>query len=108
KDRVTQIDELVRSLERVAAGEVVVDRELIASLLDRPRDADPLHELTGREREVLGLMAEGLTDKGIAERLWITPKTVETHVRHILQKLSLPDDTSNNRRVHAVLTYLRT
>jgi DNA-binding NarL/FixJ family response regulator len=107
KDRVTQVDELVRSLERVAGGEVVVDRELIAALLDRPREADPLYDLTDREREVLALMAEGLTDKGIAERLWITPKTVETHVRHILRKLSLPDDTSNNRRVHAVLTYLR-
>ena len=52
-------------------------------------------------------MAEGLTDRGIAERLWVTPKTVETHVRHILRKLDLPGDAANNRRVHAVLTYLR-
>ena len=64
-------------------------------------------ELTRREREVLALMAEGLTDLGIAERLWVTPKTVATHVRHILQKLDLPSGTANNRRVHAELPHLR-
>ena len=64
-------------------------------------------ELTRREREVLAQMAEGLTDRGIAERLWVTPKTVATHVRHILQKLGLPSGTANNRRVHAVLAHLR-
>ncbi len=63
--------------------------------------------LTAREREVLALVAEGLTDRGIAERLWLTPKTVETHVRHILAKLRLPADTAHNRRVLAVLAYLR-
>ena len=68
---------------------------------------DPLDELTAREREVLALVAEGLTDRGIAERLWLTPKTVETHVRHILRKLDLPAGAANNRRVHAVLAYLR-
>src|SRR5262249_51604589 len=68
---------------------------------------DPLGDLTGRELEVLQLVAEGLTDRGIAERLWVTPKTVETHVRHILQKLDLPIGASHNRRVHAVLAYLR-
>jgi DNA-binding NarL/FixJ family response regulator len=56
---------------------------------------------------VLALMAEGLTDRGIGERLWVTPKTVETHVRHIFQKLNLPSGAADNRRVHAVLTYLR-
>ena len=66
-----------------------------------------LDDLTEREREVLELMAEGLTDRGIAERLWLTPRTVETHVRHILRKLELPVDASNNRRVHAVLAFLR-
>jgi serine/threonine-protein kinase len=107
KDRVMNPVELVTSLERVAAGEVVVDRELIVSVLARRHDVDPLSDLTGREREVLALMAEGLTDKGIAERLWVTPKTVESHVRHILQKLTIREDASQNRRVHAVLTYLR-
>jgi DNA-binding NarL/FixJ family response regulator len=64
-------------------------------------------KLTAREREVLALVAQGLTDRGIAERLWLTPKTVETHVRHILAKLGLPADAGHNRRVLAVLAYLR-
>jgi DNA-binding NarL/FixJ family response regulator len=63
--------------------------------------------LTSREREVLALVAEGLTDRGIAKRLWLTTKTVETHIRHILRKLDLPAGAANNRRVQAVLTYLR-
>jgi DNA-binding NarL/FixJ family response regulator len=76
-------------------------------VLARERTSDPLEELTAREREVLALMAEGLTDRGIAERLWVTTKTVQTHSRHIFQKLSLPTSAADNRRVHAVLTYLR-
>ena len=65
------------------------------------------NELTKREREVLSLLAQGLTDRGISENLWLTPKTVETHVRHILAKLNLPTGTHHNRRVLAVLTYLQ-
>jgi DNA-binding NarL/FixJ family response regulator len=107
KDRVTNTSELVAALHRVAAGEVVVDSELVDSLLARRRDAHTLEDLTQREREVLRLMAEGLTDRGIAERLWVTPKTIETHVRHILQKLDIPSGTAHNRRVHAVLAQLR-
>jgi DNA-binding NarL/FixJ family response regulator len=107
KDRLLDTDELVSALERVAAGEVVVDRHLVEQMLSRRRVANPIDELTGREREVLALMAEGLTDKGIASRLWLTPKTVETHIRHILRKLDLPAGASNNRRVHAVLVHLR-
>jgi DNA-binding NarL/FixJ family response regulator len=107
KDRVTDADELVEALERIAAGEVVVDRELVEQLLARRRTPDPLGNLTTREREVLRLMAEGLTDRGIAERLWVTPKTVETHIRHILRKLDLPSGAVHNRRVHAVLAHLR-
>ncbi len=107
KDRVLDAGQLVSSLERVIAGEVVVDGELVESLLSRPRQGSRLDELTEREREVLELVAEGLTDRGIAERLWLTPRTVETHVRHILRKLQLPVDASNNRRVHAVLAFLR-
>jgi serine/threonine-protein kinase len=102
-----ETDELVSALARVAAGEVVVDRQLVEQMLSRRRVANPIDELTGREREVLALMAEGLTDKGIAARLWLTPKTVETHIRHILRKLDLPAGASNNRRVHAVLVHLR-
>ena len=107
KDSVMNARELVSAVERVAAGEVVVDPELVDQLLSRPRTPGAFDELTKREREVLGLMAEGLTDRGIAERLWLTPRTVETHVRHILAKLDLPVGSSNNRRVHAVLAYLR-
>jgi DNA-binding NarL/FixJ family response regulator len=107
KDRVTDAAELVGALERVDAGEVVVDSELVDRLLARRRESDPLGDLTSREREVLRLMAEGLTDRGIAERLWVTPKTVETHVRHILRKLDIPSGTAHNRRVHAVLAQLR-
>jgi DNA-binding NarL/FixJ family response regulator len=107
KDRITDAGELVDALERVCNGEVVVDRELVDRLVARPREGGPLAELTGREREVLRLVAEGLTDRGIAERLWVAPKTVETHVRHILRKLDLPSGASHNRRVHAVLAYLR-
>ena len=106
KDKVMDADELVSALERVAAGELVVDRELIDSLLSRRRDPDPLDELTDREHEVLALMAEGLTDRGIGERLWISTNTVETHVRHILQKLNLRHDDARNRRVQAVLIQL--
>ena len=94
-------------MPRVTAGETVVDPELVAQLLERRRERDPLADLTPREREILGLMAEGLTDRGIAERLWLTPKTVETHVRHILRKLDLPQGAAYNRRVQAVLTQLR-
>jgi DNA-binding NarL/FixJ family response regulator len=84
----------------------VVDRDLVDQLLERSRIGSPLEELTERERHVLSLMAEGLTDRGIAERLWLSPKTVETHVRHVLQKLGLSDDYTRNRRVQAVLAYL--
>jgi serine/threonine-protein kinase len=107
KDRVTDAPELVAAIERVHAGETVVDRELVASLLERRREPSPLDELTEREREVLALIAEGLTDRAIAQKLWVTPKTVETHIRHILQKLAIPSDASQNKRVHAVLAYLR-
>ena len=107
KDRILDVSQLTDAIERVVAGGVVVDPSLVAQLLDRRRRADPLDELTPREREVLGLMAEGLTDRGIAQRLYVTPKTIETHVRHIFQKLSLPERALENKRVRAVLTYLR-
>jgi DNA-binding NarL/FixJ family response regulator len=107
KDRVANTDALMNALERVTAGELVVDRALVDELLERRRTADAVEALSSREREVLALMAEGLTDNGIAQRLYLTRATVETHVRHILQKLSLPGGATNNRRVHAVLTYLR-
>jgi DNA-binding NarL/FixJ family response regulator len=107
KDRILDARELVSAVRRVDDGEVVIDPGLVDELLRRRREESALDELTERELEVLGLMAEGLTDRGIAERLWLTPRTVETHVRHILQKLGIPADTTVNRRVHAVLVYLR-
>jgi DNA-binding NarL/FixJ family response regulator len=107
KERVLDVEQLAVALGRVAAGETVVDPALASQLLDRAREASPLDELTAREREVLSLMAEGLTDRGIAERLYLTPNTVETHIRHIIAKLGLPATPADNRRVRAVLAYLR-
>jgi DNA-binding NarL/FixJ family response regulator len=108
KDRVLDIAQFLEALERVAEGGTVVDPALVDQLLRRRREDDPLAELTAREREVLSLMAEGLTDRGISERLYVTPKTVETHIGHIFGKLGLPATPAHNRRVHAVLAYLRT
>jgi DNA-binding NarL/FixJ family response regulator len=107
KERMLDIDDLVVALQRVAAGETVVDPALVSQLLNRSRVHNPLDQLTRREREVLSLMAEGLTDRGIAERLFVTPNTVETHIRHIISKLDLPATSADNRRVRAVLAYLR-
>jgi DNA-binding NarL/FixJ family response regulator len=90
----------------VHAGETVVDPDLVGELLDAPAVEDPLTELTPRELEVLALVAEGRTDRGIAESLWLSPKTVETHVRTIFRKLDLPSAPTENRRVHAVLAFL--
>jgi DNA-binding NarL/FixJ family response regulator len=106
KDRIADIGALTSALERVRDGESVVDPALVAELLDAPRQEDPLAELTPRERDVLALVAEGRTDRGIAAALWLSPKTVETHVRSIFRKLDLPTAPTENRRVHAVLAYL--
>jgi DNA-binding NarL/FixJ family response regulator len=107
KDRVLDVGQLTDALQRIADGGVVVDPELVARLVGRSRERSPLDELTPRERDVLALMAEGLTDRGISERLYVTPKTVETHVGHIFSKLELPETATDNKRVHAVLAYLR-
>ena len=107
KERILDISDLVAALHRIASGETVVDPALVSQLLDRTRHRSPLDQLTTREREVLALMAEGLTDRGISERLYVTPNTVETHIRHIIFKLGLPATRADNRRVCAVLAYLR-
>jgi DNA-binding NarL/FixJ family response regulator len=107
KDRIGDVAEFVAALRRVAAGETVVEPTLVDELLTAPAARDPLAELTPREREVLTLIAQGKTDRGIAEELVVTRKTVEAHVRSILAKLDLPVDASENRRVHAVLAFLR-
>jgi DNA-binding NarL/FixJ family response regulator len=107
KDRITELATLLDAIERVARGETVLDPELVHLLLHRPATESRLAELSERERTVLALLAEGLSDQAIATRLWLSQKTVETHVRHILAKLALPPDADHNRRVLAVLTFLR-
>jgi DNA-binding NarL/FixJ family response regulator len=107
KDRIMDTPALIGAMERVAAGELVVEPALVEELVDAPKLHDPLAELTAREREILALMAEGRTDRGIREALWLSQKTVESHTRSIFRKLNLPATPSDNRRVHAVLTFLR-
>jgi DNA-binding NarL/FixJ family response regulator len=107
KDRIADVAEFVAALREVAAGGTVVERSLVDELLTAPAARDPLAELTPREREVLALIAQGKTDRGIAEELFVTRKTVEAHVRSILAKLDLPAAAGENRRVHAVLAFLR-
>lgn len=99
------MDDFLDALRRVAAGGSALDPEVVATLLGRNRRDDPLAMLTAREREVLALMAEGRTNAGIARRLWLTDRTVETHVASIMAKLGLRESTEN-RRVLAVLTWL--
>jgi DNA-binding NarL/FixJ family response regulator len=105
KDRVLDVDDFLDAAQRVADGGSALDPQVVSTLVGGPSGA--LDELTPREREVLGLMAEGRTNAGIAKRLWLTEKTVETHIRTILMKLGLQTSADDHRRVLAVLTYLR-
>ena len=107
KDRVLEIDDFLEALRRVARGGTAIDPQVIAQLLGRPREDDPLAELTPREREVLGLMAEGLSNRGICGKLFLSPKTVETHVNSIFLKLRLLPAPDDHRRVLAVLAFLK-
>jgi DNA-binding NarL/FixJ family response regulator len=107
KDRVDDLADFAESVRRVGRGELVMDPSVVALLLGRSREHDPLDELTGREREVLELMAEGRSNESISERLYLTPRTVESHVRSIFLKLGLPPTRGDHRRVLAVLKYLR-
>jgi DNA-binding NarL/FixJ family response regulator len=107
KDRVLEIDDFYEAVRRVSRGGTAIDPQVIAQLLGRPREEDPLAELTPREREVLGLMAEGLSNKGICGRLFLSPKTIETHVNSIFLKLRLMPAPDDHRRVLAVLAFLR-
>ena len=107
KDRVLEIDDFLEAVRRVGKGGTAIDPEVIAQLLGRKRQASPLDELTPREREVLELMAQGLSNKGICEKLVVSPKTVETHVNSIFWKLDLLPAQDEHRRVLAVLAYLR-
>jgi DNA-binding NarL/FixJ family response regulator len=107
KERVSDIAVLLDALQRIDEGECVVDPTIVSRLVRKPREQGPLDELTGRELEVLGLMAEGHSNDGICKKLVLSPKTVETHVRHILLKLGIGETGEYHRRVLAVLAYLR-
>jgi DNA-binding NarL/FixJ family response regulator len=107
KDRVSNVQEFTDAVRRVGAGGSVIDPEVVSRLVGRARRASPLDALTEREREVLTLMAEGRSNQAISERMFLSPKTVEGHVRNIFTKLDLTDTHDDHRRVLAVLTYLR-
>ena len=107
KERVSDFAVLTDALGRLREGECVVDPTIVSRLVNRPRLSGPLDELTEREREVLALMAEGRSNKGICSRLFLSPKTVEAHVRHIFRKLGVEESPDDHRRVLAVLAFLR-
>ena len=106
KNRITDIDDFLETVDRIVRGAAVVDPALVQELVATRRVEDPLDVLSPREREVLALMAEGRSNTGIAQTLWVTEATVEKHVHNILFKLGLPDSDNDHRRVLAVLTYL--
>jgi DNA-binding NarL/FixJ family response regulator len=107
KDRVSEIGSLADALRRIGDGECVIDPTIVSRLVSHRRNAGPLARLTAREREVLALMAEGHSNQGICDRLYLSPKTLEGHVGNIFRKLDIGDAPDYHRRVVAVLTFLR-
>lgn len=107
KDRVSDLEEFAEAVRRVGKGGVVIDPGVVAQLVGRRRVKGPLDDLSEREREVLALMAEGRSNVAIAERLFVTEKTVEAHIASVFSKLELVPAADDHRRVLAVLTYLR-
>jgi DNA-binding NarL/FixJ family response regulator len=107
KERIFDVAVLVDALRRIEEGETVVDPTIVSRLVGRRRREDPLAELTEREREVLSLVAEGMSNKAIAGRLFVTERTVEAHIKQIFLKLRLPEAPDTHRRVLAVLAFLR-
>jgi DNA-binding NarL/FixJ family response regulator len=107
KERIGNTDQLTDALHRVTRGELVLDPDLVRGLVTRRRTADPLHRLSKRERAVLTLMAEGRSNAGIAARLYLSPKSIERNVATVFDKLGLPPDGDDNRRVLAVIAFLR-
>jgi DNA-binding NarL/FixJ family response regulator len=109
KDRISDMRELSDAVQRVGHGGSVLDPSVVAQLVRRPRRGhDPIDDLSDREREVLALMAEGRSNRAIADRLFITERTVEKHVTSILEKLRIPENQDDHRRVLAVIAYLGT
>jgi serine/threonine-protein kinase PknK len=106
KSRVTDVNDFLDTLSRIVGGASVIDPALVTELVSASRRNDPLAALSSREREVLALMAEGLSNGGIGRRIFVTEGTVEKHVRSILTKLDLPETTDDHRRVRAVILYL--
>jgi DNA-binding NarL/FixJ family response regulator len=106
KDRVTDVGQFLGTVERIAGGGTAIDPEVVSQLLARTRRKEPLSDLSPREQEVLGLMAEGRTNGAIASELFVTERAVEKHVKSIFQKLRLPPAGTDHRRVLAVLRYL--
>jgi len=107
KEKVSDVAVLVDALKRIAEGECVIDPTIVKQLIGRPRDPGPLDALTERERDVLAAMAEGHSNQAIASRLYLAPKTVEANINRVLRKLGISESTDSNRRVLAVLAYLR-
>lgn len=107
KDRVSDLTAFAADVRRVATGHVVIDQELVSRLVSRRRERDPLAELTDRERQVLSLMAQGLTNAALAEELIVSVKTVEGYIRNVFTKLGLAPGEREHRRVLAVLHFLR-
>jgi DNA-binding NarL/FixJ family response regulator len=107
KERVFDIATVVDALRRITDGETVIDPTIVSRMLGRRRRSSPIDDLSDREREVLGLIAEGMSNRAIAARLFVTERTVEAHVTQIFQKLRLPESPDQHRRVLAVLAFLR-
>jgi len=107
KERVFDVVVLIYALNRIVDGETVIDPTIVSRLVGRRRRQDPLAELTEREREVLSLLAEGLSNRAIAERLFVTERTVEAHIKQVFLKLGLAESREQHRRVLAVLAFLR-
>lgn len=107
KDRVSDLARFADDVRRVASGDCVIDPELVARLVDKKREGDPLAELTERERTVLALMAQGRSNSALSSELCLSAKTIEAHVRSIFMKLNLRADAADHRRVLAVLAFLR-
>jgi DNA-binding NarL/FixJ family response regulator len=108
KERVFDVATILDALRRIQAGETVIDPTIVTRLFGRRRARDPIADLTDREREVLALIAEGMSNQAIATRIFVTERTVEAHVTQIFQKLQLPQSPDQHRRVLAVLAFLRT
>jgi DNA-binding NarL/FixJ family response regulator len=107
KERLSHIGEVIDAIRHVAAGRSVIDPTIVSRLIGKHREQDPIATLTSRERDVLALMAEGRSNRAIGERLFLSAKTVETHVSSIFSKLEIEDTPDDNRRILSVLTWLR-